>query len=297
MKNPRISIVTPSLNQSKFIEQTINSVLNQHYLNLEYIIIDGGSTDGTQEIIKKYERHLKFWISEPDNGQSHAINKGLKYCTGEIFNWLNSDDYLENNALKNISDRFLLPDKPNLVAGEVEIFDENGTIEYVKHQNLSAKGLMFWEKGVSLVQPGVWMLRENIEKCGGIDEQFNYAFDWDLLIRYLYLFPNISFLPEKLINFRYHQKSKTVTSFQNFVTEEIKILEKIAILPEFKGLHNSCRKRIASNNWMPVLKEISESNATRINKIFKIISKHKYIFLPIWRATLGSIRQILLHGH
>ena len=82
------SIITPSYNQGQYIEQTIQSVLNQNYPNLEYIIIDGGSTDNTVEIIKKYEKHLKFWVSEKDKGQANAINKGLQYCTGEIFNWI-----------------------------------------------------------------------------------------------------------------------------------------------------------------------------------------------------------------
>ena len=115
-----ISIVTPTYNQGQYIEQTIQSVLNQNYPNLEYIIIDGGSTDNTVEIIKKYEKHLKFWVSEKDNGQANAINKGLQYCTGEIFNWLNSDDYLEPGALLNIANAF--SSNVQMVAGKVRVF-------------------------------------------------------------------------------------------------------------------------------------------------------------------------------
>ncbi len=95
----------------------INYSLSQNYPNLEYIIIDGGSTDNTVEIIKKYESHLKFWISEKDRGQAHAITKGLHHCTGEIFNWLNSDDYLEPGALRNIASGF--KDGASMVAGKV----------------------------------------------------------------------------------------------------------------------------------------------------------------------------------
>ena len=90
---PKISIVTPSFNQGKYIEQTIQSVLTQNYPNLEYIIIDGGSTDKTVDIIKKYEQQLSYWVTEPDKGQTDAINKGFAKCTGEIFNWINSDDF------------------------------------------------------------------------------------------------------------------------------------------------------------------------------------------------------------
>ena len=92
---PKISIVTPSFNQAEFLEQTIESVLSQGYPNLEYFVMDGGSNDRSVEIIKKYESHLAGWVSEKDRGQSHAINKGLNLSTGDVFNWLNSDDYYE----------------------------------------------------------------------------------------------------------------------------------------------------------------------------------------------------------
>src|SRR5690554_4018590 len=108
-----ISIVTPSFNQGHYLEETIDSVLSQNYPNLEYVVIDGGSTDGSVDIIKKYEKHLKYWVSEGDRGQSHAINKGLARCTGEVFNWLNSDDYLEPGALQTIGEAF---ENPNTTA-------------------------------------------------------------------------------------------------------------------------------------------------------------------------------------
>jgi glycosyltransferase involved in cell wall biosynthesis len=103
---PKISIVTPSFNQGRFIEKTILSVIEQDYPNLEYIIIDGGSTDESVEIIKKYEKHLAYWVSEPDRGQSHAINKGFERATGEIFGWLNSDDWYHPGALKALAEAF-----------------------------------------------------------------------------------------------------------------------------------------------------------------------------------------------
>ena len=97
--NPKISIITPCFNAALYIEQTILSIINQDYDNLEYIIIDGGSTDGTIDIIKKYENKIAYWISEPDNGQSEAINKGIAVSTGDVFNWVNGDDYLEVGVL------------------------------------------------------------------------------------------------------------------------------------------------------------------------------------------------------
>src|SRR5690606_10615120 len=120
-KLPKISIVTPSYNQGQFIEETILSIISQNYPNLEYIIIDGGSTDNTVDIIKKYENHLKYWVSEADKGQADAINKGLQHCTGDIFNWINSDDYLESNSLFTIANAYN-PAIDNNVAGNVRNF-------------------------------------------------------------------------------------------------------------------------------------------------------------------------------
>ena len=99
MNLPKISVVTPSLNQAAFIERTIVSVLEQDYSNLEYIIIDGGSTDGTLRVIKRYERYLAYWISEPDDGQPQAINKGFRRCTGDLVAWQNSDDISFSNSI------------------------------------------------------------------------------------------------------------------------------------------------------------------------------------------------------
>ena len=106
MKYPKITIITPSFNQGNYLEQTIDSVLSQNYSNLEYIIIDGGSADNSVDIIKKYEKHLAYWVSEKDKGQTNAINKGLKIATGDIVNWLNSDDYYEPDALHKVADAF-----------------------------------------------------------------------------------------------------------------------------------------------------------------------------------------------
>ena len=133
MNYPRISIVTPSFNQGKYIEQTIQSVLSQNYPNLEYIIIDGGSTDGTVEIIKKYEQQLTYWISEPDKGQTDAINKGFAKCTGEIFNWINSDDYYSPNSLHIVAEVFSENPTAKVVCGLENGFYNEQQSKIVNH--------------------------------------------------------------------------------------------------------------------------------------------------------------------
>ena len=128
LKFPKITIVTPSFNQSKFLERTIISVLNQNYPNMEYIIIDGGSTDGSVDIIKKYEKYLTFWCSEKDKGQSDAINKGFEHGTGEIYAYLNSDDLFLPGTLQYIAEAFKSNKNYDLIYGSIYIIDKNDQI-------------------------------------------------------------------------------------------------------------------------------------------------------------------------
>ena len=288
---PKISIVTPSYNQGKYIEETIQSVLNQNYSNLEYIIVDGGSSDNSLSIIQKYEQFLTYWVSEKDSGQANAINKGLIYCTGEIFNWLNSDDYLAPGTLNKIASAFE-DHNVNMVAGKVRLFS-NSSQEFIVNQNLSAQGLMCWKPGVQFVQPGVWMRRDLIEMCGGIDEQFHYAFDWDLYIRYLYHFPNVKEIKDLLINFRLHENSKTQTLLERFEKEEREIIEKIYSLDEFVSLKDTCLYKIQKTNWTKYLSKLSQSNMSLMKKYLAIFSAMpNYSKVYFSRQTAGAIKAI-----
>ncbi|MEO6231200.1 MAG: glycosyltransferase family 2 protein [Ferruginibacter sp.] len=294
MTRLKISIVTPTFNQSDYIEQTITSVLHQNYSNLEYIIIDGGSTDNTVEIIKKYSSHLTYWVSESDSGQANAINKGLKYCSGEIFNWLNSDDYLQPGALDIISNAF--EDKGvDIVAGQVNNFSLTHS-EVASNSNLSSEGLLRWGKGVQMVQPGVWMRRKHFIECGALNETFHYSFDWDMLIRYLYLFPSVKYLDEVLVNFRLHDQSKTVSSINKFAAEERVIIEALFKNPLFKNIHPACRYKIKRTKWNSFLQERMEyNNHSRIRNIVSIISNlgKQPLDAGTTRMTLGAIKKIL----
>ena len=285
----KISIVTPTYNQGQFLEETINSLLVQNYPNLEYIIIDGGSTDKSVEIIKKYQRYLTYWISENDNGQSNAINKGLKKCTGNIFNWLNSDDYLEPGSLLKIANAFA-DENVEVVAGKVRNFSTKGE-EIIPNQNLSAKGLMCWELDVKFVQPGVWLRRELIELCGGIDEYFHYAFDWDLYIRYLYHFPNVKKIDDLLVNFRIHENSKTNTSLNHFHEEERKIIKKIYALDGYESIKDTCLYKMQKSNWTEYLSDLSKTNQTFYKKLIKTLSKMTaFPKVSYSRQTAGALK-------
>ncbi len=286
---PKISIVTPSYNQGHFLEETILSVINQNYPNLEYIVIDGGSNDNSVEIIRKYKKYLKFWISEKDKGQANAINKGLQYCTGEIFNWLNSDDYLELDSLIKIAEVFT-DEQVHIVAGKVRNFSTTEE-EIIPNQQLSAKGLMCWEPGVKFVQPGVWMRRELIAQCGGIDEQFDYAFDWDLYIRYLYCFPNVKELNDLIVHFRLHENSKTQSLSDHFTVEERKIIEKIHALPAFSNLYDTCDYKIQKTKWTDFLSGVSKTERSFLIKIITTLKQiSAFPRVSYSRQTVGALK-------
>lgn len=222
-----ISIVTPSYNHGQFIEETIRSVLLQGYPNLEYIVIDGGSTDETVQIIKKYTRWLKYWVSEPDRGQSHAINKGLKRCSGEIFNWINSDDLLVPGALKAIA--MAWREKPQaIIAGRVINFDEEGAENLISPNALSLENFInirkARENGMRWHQPGTFLPRASVSSVGGVQEDLKFCMDHILMIDLLQKH-EIVYIPEILARFRLHESSKTLTfGFLQFKLERVKKL-------------------------------------------------------------------------
>ncbi len=218
---PKISIVTPSFNQGQYIEQTILSIINQNYPNLEYIIIDGGSTDNTVDIIKKYADRITYWVSEPDKGQSHAINKGLEKCTGDIFNWINSDDYLEPGVLLKIGEAFKNTDA-DIVCGYTRIFQENSGSEILKYRTT-----LFSSIEASLVQqrinqPAMFYRLSVLNDLGGINTNLHYVMDLELWFRYLCNRgqDKMIFKDDLFAHFRIHGASKTGAYEERFRAEE-----------------------------------------------------------------------------
>jgi glycosyltransferase involved in cell wall biosynthesis len=181
---PKISVITPSYNQARFIEQTIRSVLLQQYPNLEYIIIDGGSTDGSVEIIRKYETWLSYWVSEPDRGQSHAINKGFERAAGQVLCWLNSDDYYLPGALLAVGK--LLADGAGsyAVAGHcLKVYrDGRPAVKLEGSYENRRRLLQFW-KGYQMHQPAIFWRREVFERVGWLNEELHLIMDFDYWAR------------------------------------------------------------------------------------------------------------------
>ena len=205
---PKISIVTPTFNQGNYIEESILSVIGQKYPNLEYIIMDGGSTDGSVEIIRKYEKKLSFWISEKDNGQSHAINKGFNRATGDILLWLNSDDMLLPNVLKTLNEE-VVKRGDAVYFGNCIHFEET---DKLKTWGSNALGLARNAdiKDVDyIIQPSSFWTRKVYEDIGPLSESLHYGFDWEWFIRARKA--DIPFIPvnKALSLYRIHEKHKS----------------------------------------------------------------------------------------
>ena len=182
---PRITIVTPSFNQAAFIERTICSVLDQSYPNLEYIIIDGGSTDGSVEVIRRYEKHLAFWVSEQDRGQSHAINKGLKLATGDWVAWQNSDDIFYPGAFESLANAARKNVHSNLIIGNMNLIDEqDDVINDLKYVTPTYHSLL--AEGMVLANQAAFWRRSIHEKIGYLKEDLHYGLDFEWVLRVLH---------------------------------------------------------------------------------------------------------------
>lgn len=205
----KISVITPSYNQGQYLEETIQSVLNQKYPNLEYIIMDGGSTDNSVEIIKKYESQLVHWESKPDGGQSDAINKGFNMATGDILAWLNSDDYYLPDTLHQVSDLFS-GDELKIVFGECALYHEktgkikdSKVFEYAKTHNI--------EFSDYLIQPSSFWTKKTWEQVGELNEKLTYTFDWEWYIRARREGVHFQAVDKTWSVYRYHDQHKTGT--------------------------------------------------------------------------------------
>ena len=208
---PKVSIVTPSYNQSQFLEQTILSVLEQDYPNIEYIIIDGGSTDGSVDTIRKYEDRLAYWISGSDEGQADAIDKGWKRSSGDILVWLNSDDYFEPHAVRNAVS--LLQSHPDAVAvcGAIHIVDEVGRQLRIENSKpVSVARFVRFTSAWTIQQPTVFARRWAIEKADWLDASLHSIMDIDLFLRMMRIGPFL-YSEQVWANFRKWDGGKTST--------------------------------------------------------------------------------------
>jgi glycosyltransferase involved in cell wall biosynthesis len=281
-KCPKISIITPSYNQGDYIKQTIESVLGQGYPNLEYIIIDGGSNDNTLKIIRRYEKYLHYLVSERDNGQSDAINKGFARATGDVINWLNSDDYYYPGALSHVGEMFR-DISINVYSGRSRVFSES-------HEYLST-GIDIYptnlEKTIGwarIDQPETFFRKSVWDLLGPLDQRFHFVMDREFWIHYLLVYGLDGILKddELLVNFRHHDGSKTISQKQSFVLETYTLFASLAAnygREEFAAIYRD----IFYAGTFPDLRPVKPQSGINWDSIFTY-----QLFSELRRAYAGS---------
>jgi glycosyltransferase involved in cell wall biosynthesis len=273
---PKISIVTPSYNQGEFLEETIRSVLLQNYPNLEYIIIDGGSSDNSIEIIKEYEKYIDYWVSEPDKGQSDAINKGFKIATGKYGNWINSDDLLAKDALLNAAKFLQNANSNTLFLGQCIITNKDRTQEYLSTSTIkSVDNLIdiknYWRKGNSIAQQNVLFDLQEFKKVGGLNVHNHYAMDYELWGDLL------------LAGNRIHKLNFPIGIFRQY--EGQKISDK---LKTTHCLIRSARGFVRKNNSWSMLKKIKTWFS-----LLQFEIRYTYKYFRSWLNIKERIRKII----
>lgn len=221
MNNPLVSIVTPSYNQARFLEETIQSVLSQDYPRIEYIIVDGGSKDGSCEIIQRYADRLAWWVSEPDRGQTDAINKGLARANGEILAWLNSDDAYLPGAVSEVAGFLQAHPEVGMVYGDANLVDERGQLigrfpaRQTDYRRLR-RGYVHIPQQAAFFRADLW------RRVGPLDPSFYFAMDYDLWVRLAKIAP-LRYVPRKWANFRLHGDAKSVAADERCWPEMVRV--------------------------------------------------------------------------
>jgi glycosyltransferase involved in cell wall biosynthesis len=234
MSKPLVSIITPSFQQAKWLESCINSVLNQTYENIEYIIIDGGSTDGSKEIIEKYSDKLSFWQSKKDNGQANAINIGYKKAKGEIIAYLNADDLLEPWAVETIIRVFEVNKEFAIIYGKCKTIDENNNlIKEAEGHQLRFDGLLAEGMLPGMYQPACFFNKTYLDPEFMVDETYKNAFDYELILN-LSSQKTILFVNKDIAAYRIHNNSKSNLNKIEAYKEKLSIQEKYGKSDFFK---------------------------------------------------------------
>lgn len=226
MLSPTISIITPSFNQGKFLEKTIQSVLSQQYPNTEYIIIDGGSSDDSVNVIKKYENQLSYWVSEKDRGQSHAFNKGLAKATGEIIGWINSDDIYLGESLFQAARYFQDHSTVDIVFSDYWYIDETGKFIKRRKEIPFVNGVYLWTGDCYHANCAGFFRKRVFEKIGGLDESLHFGMDYELYLRAAKAGCVFGHEREYWGAYRLHGESKSIRSHHLQQQDAMKILNR-----------------------------------------------------------------------
>lgn len=300
---PLVSIVTPSYNQAQFLEQTMRSVLEQDYPHIEYMVVDGSSTDGSVEIIRRYSDRLTWWVSEKDQGQADAINKGLHRANGEIVAWLNSDDLYLPGTIAKVVDAFQAHPGAGLVYGDVVAIDACGkTTNIIRYGNWGLDGLLAF---CIIGQPAVFMRRSVLEQAGYLDLSFHFLLDHQLWLR-MALLAEALYVPQAWAAARFHRESKNIARGAEMSQEAYRIIEWLQAQPEFAEAFSGSENRIrAGAHRFHAHYLLDDGQAGAALRYYGLSARsHFPTALREWRRIsfallsligLGSIRSAYLH--
>jgi len=282
---PKITVVTPSFNQGKFLEDTILSVLGQNYPNLEYIIIDGGSNDNSVDILRKYEDRLSYWVSEKDKGQANAINKGFEKSNGDILCWLNSDDLFMPNILFYVAEQINI-ERAELLTGDCIHFSENGqegttalgsqTSKYFKLLNLN--------DGDIIIQPSTFWTRRVWIETGLLNENLDYVFDWEWFLRAISKKAELKIMNKTLSLYRIHEMHKTGKGSMERHNEIVAVYRQFGWEQNAEIYNNLLKDKL-------ILKNENLMKVFKVMKFFKIIPSDACIlksFYPRHYKNIGK---------
>ncbi len=288
---PRVSVITPSYNQAEFLEQTILSVLNQHYPDLEYIVVDGNSNDGSVDIIRKYEDRITWWVSEPDHGQAEAINKGFSRATGEIVAWLNSDDLYLQGAMQSAVDYLMANPSCGLVYGDVLSLGEHDLP--INLQRFSQYDLPDLMKFRIIGQPAVFLRGSVLQETGFLDNHFKYLLDHHLWLRIAEK-SRIAYSGKLWAAARYHAAAKNLAQARFFGEEAFRLADWMKETPEFEQIYRKHEQEILGGaEWLNAYYQ-SVSGAPRLvlQSYWKSFRYDPGRVLKDWKRilfTLGSL--------
>lgn len=283
--------MTPSYNQAKYLEQTIQSVLEQNYPRLEYIVIDGGSTDDSEHVIRTYMDQLAYWISERDSGQAEAINKGFLRARGEIIAWLNSDDYYLPDTIASVVKIFEANPDVVMVYGDMLAVDEHGqTFNVLKYKQLSLQDLLCFQ---IIGQPSVFFRRAVLEHAGKLDTTFHFLLDHHLWIRIAQQ-GRILHIPQVWSAARYHAEAKNRAKAAEFGREAFRILAWAETQPGLAEAVSSVERRARASAHRVDARYLLDGGqpASALKAWLRALFIHPPTALARWNLFVSAVLQI-----